>query len=290
MNDHDLNQLVLEKARERVAARHAAVATPMNGQAPTERKAWLGLAGFLGVVLLSVIGALRVLPGSVMEQLHWIVSGMCAQEHTVTLGGILLPLCQRDTGLYAGFLAVVIGLFAAGRGRAAKVPSRGLGITFLVGVLWMSLDGTNSLLKDLGAYHWYEPHPLLRIGSGLAMGISMGTMMVFASNVRMRANAQRDQRIVGGWRDGGLLLGLAFVLFGLTQLNQGWSAYALAIGSVAGMLSGMTIVNGFLLASLTRASRSMVSLRQHAPMGSLAWILTIAECGVLAWLRLSNHG
>jgi uncharacterized membrane protein len=291
MKDDELNRLVIERARQKVEAKRAAPAIVEHGrQALPQRDERPALWGFLALLLTLTIGGLLLLPGSFAERLGWVVHGVCAKEHTLTLGGVVLPLCQRNTGIYSGFLATVLTLLLLGRGRAAKLPPRSILILLGFNVAWMGLDGFNSLFLDIGAPHPYTPQPVLRILSGLAMGMSMGTMLIFAFNSTLRADARRDQRVLGSWRDVAVVALVELALFALIQLAGPVIAYPLAIFSTLGILLVMFGVNVMVIAMVSRYEGAVTRIAQLARPGMLAMVLTVLEFGLLAWARIAVEG
>src|SRR5689334_9124478 len=75
---------------------------------------------------LSMLTVLLWAGTSMLERLRWLNSGICAQlaMHTLTIGGELLPLCARNTGIYLGYLIMLSGIFMTRRGRAQRIPPR----------------------------------------------------------------------------------------------------------------------------------------------------------------------
>ena len=288
MKDEELNRLVIERARQKVEARRAAPPIVEQGrQALPQRDERPALWGFLALLLTLTVGGLLLLPGSFAERLGWVVHGVCAKEHTLTLGGVVLPLCQRNTGIYSGFLATVLTLVLLGRGRAARLPSGPILGLLAFNVVWMGVDGFNSLFLDIGAPNLYAPQPVLRILSGLAMGMSIGTMLVFAFNSTLRANPRRDQRVLGSWRDVAAVALVELALFALIQLAGPVIAYPLAIFSTLGILLVMFGVNVLVIAMVSRYEGAVTRIAQLARPGMLALVLTVVEFGLLAWARIA---
>jgi uncharacterized membrane protein len=285
MNDEELNRLVVERAQRQVEARKTLIVEePRQLPARAERP---GLWGLIALLLTATLGALLLLPGSFTERLGWVVHGVCAKEHTLVLGGVVLPLCQRNTGIYAGFLATLITLILLGRGRAAKLPP--LPILILLGLngAWMGVDGFNSLLLDIGAGNLYPPQPVLRILSGLAMGMTVGTMLLFAFNITLRANPLRNQAIMGGWRDVAVVALVELALFALIRLAGPIIAYPLAIFSTIGILLVMFTVNLMVVAMISRYEGMVTRVVQLARPAMFALVLTGIEFGLLAWGRVA---
>ncbi|HEY1015955.1 MAG TPA: DUF2085 domain-containing protein [Herpetosiphonaceae bacterium] len=291
MTEDELNKRVLSRAtrevEDRKRAREQAVIVQQPRQPLAERDERPALWGFIALAAALVIGGLFLLPGTFVEKLNWTVHGVCAQEHKLYLGGVSMPLCQRNTGLYSGVLATLLTLLLMGRSHASKLPPRPILLTLLAGIAWMGVDGFNSLFLDMGAPHLYEPQPVLRILSGLAMGMAVGTFLLFAINASLRSDPRRDQRIIGGWREYGLLALANLLIFVLIRLGGVWVLYPLAIFSTLGIFLVMFTVNLLVIAMVgnyENAVRRMVQLAAPA-MGAL--VLTAVEFGLLAWARMA---
>lgn len=291
VNDEELNRLVVERAQQRVEQRQIASVVVETGRQPLplrdERPA---LWGFAALLLTLVVGGLLLIPGSFAAKLGWVVHGVCAKEHTLVLGGINLPLCQRNTGIYSGFLATVITLVALGRGRAGRLPPTPILVLLGLNVVWMGVDGFNSLLLDVNGSNWYTPQPVLRILSGLAMGMTIGTLLVFAFNSALRSNARRDQRVLASWRDVALVAAVELLLFALIRLAGPVIAYPLAIFSTLGILGVMFAVNVLMIGMVGRYDGLVTRVAQLARLGMVALVLTGIEFGLLAWARIAVEG
>ena len=82
------------------AQRDVADRTQMHAEQAHQRM-WLWAIGALAVL---VLGALVLWPsGTFASRLQVAVQGVCAQQHYVLFGEQRLPLCARNTGIYAGF-------------------------------------------------------------------------------------------------------------------------------------------------------------------------------------------
>ena len=90
---------------------------------PAASPDWLVIS--LGAAYVVALAALAFLPGATLiERLHTLDGGICAQlpSHSFFFGGQVLPLCSRNTGIYSGFTATVLVLWASGRLRSAQRP------------------------------------------------------------------------------------------------------------------------------------------------------------------------
>ena len=84
-------------------------------------------------------------------------------ERTLTIGGRLLPLCARDTGIYTGFAVCMIYLVIKGRYRADKMPKLNITIIMCTLMFPMMFDAvsafsgmreTNNLIRLLTGVFW----------------------------------------------------------------------------------------------------------------------------------------
>src|SRR5262245_36494853 len=107
---------ILEMARKEIASRKALVAE----QRSTHEFSWRYV--FFGLLCGLLLG-LVAWPGLPLDRkMYSVVHGVCAQIHNVRVGGVDLPLCARNTGIYSSFLITSLYLLALGRRRAAKLP------------------------------------------------------------------------------------------------------------------------------------------------------------------------
>lgn len=272
---------ILELARHEMAQRRVQEAQ----QAAEQRQPWLW--AFLGLSLTLIGGVLFLPMGSLDHRLHMIVHGVCAQAHYLTIGAYTLPLCARNTGIYAGFLATVLYLLVLGRARAAKMPPLSITIALGLAVIIMGIDGFNSLLLDIGGFNVYTPQNYLRVITGLGMGIAIGTFFVLMFNLSLRYDARHDQRVLRGWPE---LLGMvvtAALLYGLLFSAPEWLFYPLAIFSVLGIVGVLFVANMFVVAMLTGLEGRVLRLKQLARPATFGLALTVGELALLSWLRVA---
>jgi uncharacterized membrane protein len=272
MNTQD----ILDRAHRQVQERRATTARRADR---SWQWAFCGLA-------LTLIGGVWFLPGGTLAaRLHLVVQGVCAQAHFLFLGPLQLPLCARNTGIYAGFLGSLLYLIALGRGRAGRMPPWPLLTLLGFGVIAMAVDGTNSLLLDMGNHNLYPPNNILRLITGLLMGTGMAVFLLLLFNISLRANVRTEQRVLGGWIEyGGALLADA-LLFGLIWTGPSVLFYPLAIFSVLGIVGVLFMTNVFVVAMVSGFENRLRRLPQLARPATFALIMTACELGLLAWLR-----
>jgi uncharacterized membrane protein len=273
----DPTQKVLDLARREIAARN-------DTQAVEADRPWVW--AFVGLTL-TLLAGLFVLPiGGLDQRLQMVVHGVCAQAHYLNIGGLRMPLCARNTGIYAGTIGTFLGILFLGRARAAMLPSIPITLLLLLGVLAMAVDGFNSLFLDLGGYNLYEPLNQLRVITGLLMGMAIGTFMVLMFNVSLRRGAHKDRRVIGSWIEYlALLLGNAG-LYLLIFWGPGFLYYPLALVSVAGIVGVLFACNLFVLSMIAGLEGRIARVRQLVRPATFSVLLTAVELALLAGMRM----
>ena len=101
-------QEILDLARRDIAARRAAAETARSYRPWLWAFVALSSTVLLGLLLLPVRG--------LDYRLQMLVHGVCAQAHYLEIGALRMPLCARNTGIYAGSIGTIFFLLASGRG------------------------------------------------------------------------------------------------------------------------------------------------------------------------------
>lgn len=248
---------------------------------------WRLLLAAGGGVLL-VIAILLALPGDIASRTHLALHGLCAQRpsHSLTLGGRVLPMDARMTGIYLGAATTIAVLTVTRRSRAARMLPVPVLAALALFVLAMAADGFNALLVDLHLPHPYEPHNLIRLVTGLLAGTSLGVGLVYLFAVSMWIDADPGRPAVSHARELVLPLLIAGSL-GLLALT-GWPIlYApYAIGLLGAALIVFWVLAMVLVALFTNRAWRFRTFGQMAGVAGVAWIAAIAMIGLLAGLRL----
>jgi uncharacterized membrane protein len=248
-----------------------------------QQQTWLGAFVAVGV---AVLAALFFWPsGTLADRLQLAVQGVCAQQHYVMFGNYRLPLCARNTGIYAGFLATLCYIILIGRGRAAKLPPWSIVGFLSATVVALGIDGLNSLLRDVGGFYLYTPQNELRIATGLGMGSALAVFGVLIFNMSLRADARFDQAVIPNWFQLGGAIGAGMLLYGIVWWAPQWLYYPLAMFSVAGIVGVLFASNMFVVAMATGYEGRVTMLRQLARPATIGLVLVIGELALLAWLR-----
>ncbi len=221
------------------------------------------------------IAAFVLAPWDLQTKFFAAMSGVCAQQpsHSYFFGGRQLPLCARDSGIYAGFLATLLWIGLRGRRAGRRFPPRSLAVPVALGAVAMVVDGFNSLFVDLGWPHLYPPHNLLRLATGLAMGNALALFLIPLLNELVRPEPE-DAPILAGGINGLGLIGIDLILLGLLSSGLPGLFWPLTLFSVAGEVLALTLVNLGFLGTLNR----------RLPLGILAPLAVLAAFSELAFL------
>jgi uncharacterized membrane protein len=269
---------ILEQARREVAARRSARHTLQSDQPWIWAFVALGLTLALGLVLLPIRG--------LDYRLQMVVHGVCAQAHYLNIGALRMPLCARNTGIYAGFAGALLALVALGRARAAQLPPIPITLALVLGVLAMAVDGVNSLLLDIGVPNLYAPRNELRVASGLLMGTAIAVFMLLMLNVALRRTPGADRRVVDSWIEYAALLLVDLGVYLLVFFGPPFLYYPLAILSVGGITAVLFASNMFVFAMIGGQEGRVERLAQLARPATLGLIFAGLELALLAGLRL----
>lgn len=275
---------ILELARQEIAERKVRLQDDRIGREQPWRYAFVGL-------VVSIILGLLAWPG---VPLHWkmyaVVHGVCAQIHNVSMGGLQLPLCARNTGIYSGFLLTMLSLLLLGRRRAAKLPPWPITIALIGFVVILGVDGFNSLFLDLAWPHLYQPRNELRTLTGLGGGIALAVLMLLILNLSLRRDADTEQRIICSWLELGGLLILNFLVLAAIYGNITIMFWPIAILAWLGITGVLYCINMLMTALFMRYEGTVTRAVQLSRPATVALVLTLLELGALSLLRFWLEG
>ncbi|HWQ15396.1 MAG TPA: DUF2085 domain-containing protein [Roseiflexaceae bacterium] len=275
---------IIEQARREIAARKAQA----QGERARREEPWLYL--FLGLMGTLTLGLLAW-PGAPLNwKLYAVVHGVCAQVHNVDLGGVQLPLCARNTGIYSSYLLTTLYLLALGRGRAAKLPPWPVTATLALLVVVMAVDGFNSLLRDLFLPHLYTPRNELRTLTGIGLGVALAVAMLVILNLSLRKDAEADRRILEGWRELGGALLINLLVLAAIYGNVGLLYWPIAIVAWLGIVGILFCVNLLVVALTMRYEGTVTRVTQLARPATVALLVTLALLGAMSWARFWLEG
>ncbi len=246
--------------------------------------AWLPGGVFTFAVLI-MAALFLVAPGSFATKAHLALHGLCAQtpSHTFALGGQPLPFDARMTGIYTGFIVACLWLVWRRRLASAALPSRPVGAVLLAFIAAMGVDGTNSLLLDLGLPHPYAPHNLLRLETGVLAGVTLAAVLAYLAAATLWRSPREREAAVGGWGDLAAMTGLGLLVAVGIVVAPDW-AYGLVVTML--LVSAVIVVSTVALVGLVMARR------QEGRFGTFAdlhWpAVTALVLGVLVMATISG--
>lgn len=271
--------LALARQRQEARKRTAAAARDLPWRA--------AFGGFLAVLLLSLV----FWPGiSLNGKLYLVVHGVCAQIHNVTIGGVQLPICARNTGIYGSALLTCIGLFLLGRGRAACSPPTSIVSALVVLFGIMVVDGLNATLFDRSLPYLYQPRNALRTLSGVGAGMALSIALMYIFNRTLLRAPERSTPLIMGWRELALFwLGNTLIVMAM-YANVAISYWPLALIAWVGIVGIVYVANLLVVAVLLGYQRSVESVVQLARPATIALLSTGATLVVLAIVRIQREG
>lgn len=122
---------------------------------------------------------------TMMDFLSWFYklagSMFCHQlpERTIAVDGVLLPVCARDTGIYAGIFICAVFLFVKGRFTADKPPALRPALVLCGLMSFMIFDGVTSYLGIRATNNE------TRIFSGMLFGIGLVFFLIPLANFKI---------------------------------------------------------------------------------------------------------
>lgn len=216
---------------------------------------------------------------------RWVGYGLCHQlpERSLFAGGFQLPVCARDTGIYAGFALslLVIVLLERGR-RPSEIPRPWLVAIGAVFLGAMAADGVSSYAG------WRTTTNDLRLVTGLLAGYALTLAVVPMVNGQMWRTLSRT-RLLDGWRAGVWLLSLvpAFVALRWGLPLAGLFYPTLLTGAIVVTFLVVNLVFTTLIPVFERrASR----LKDAGLQIAIAFVFVIVELALASGLRVWLEG
>lgn len=243
------------------------------------------------LVCLGAVAAFFALPGAIDEKTQQALHGLCAQRpsHSYWLGDARLPFDARMTGIYGGSVIALVVLAVRGRLRAIARPGWpeiGLLATF-VGA--MAVDGTNSLLLDMGTWHPYEPRNEIRLITGSLTGVSLAVTLCFLISATFWRSGQRDLAIVESVREIAALVAVTVPFGILVVLGPDWLYAPVALFLLGSAVLVVGVLALVMTTIATRRDGSYRSLQELSVPAAVAVVLAVVAMAAIAggrfWLE-----
>ncbi len=209
----------------------------------------------------------------------WIL-GVCslvcnqAPERTVTLGGGLLPLCARCSGIYAGVLLGTAYQLILLRFRIKKLPPLKVSLAAL---FFLGLLIADSLGSRFGL--WDFPNRV-RLNLGLLGGASISLFLFPVFNYLFFADSKNDNCMINGREYAGLLILLMLAGFAAAS-GRAVFYHPAALVSVSGIILLFLMLNMTIAAGITGFKRT----KTPAKIFCLAGIILVLTAFELYLLR-----
>ncbi|MDI6712455.1 MAG: DUF2085 domain-containing protein [Anaerosomatales bacterium] len=212
--------------------------------------------------------------------LHWLGYGLCHQlpGRSFFAGGVQLPVCARDTGIYAGFAMslLVIAMLEKSR-RPTRLPAPWLMVLGGAGVVAMAVDGVTSYAGIR------ETTNAVRLATGLAAGWALPLVVVPMLNGQMWRRMDDAPLLSarrGLWWLAGLVASYAVLYWVMPETGL---VYPLSVAGA--IIVTLTAVNLVFVTLAPPFERAADGLRAAWRQLALAGLLTVAELLLAGWLR-----
>lgn len=215
------------------------------------------------------------------DVLRWLGFGLCHQlpERSFFAGGLQVPVCARDTGIYVGFALSLLIMVALSKGkRPSEMPPWPLVALGVVFVAAMGVDGVTSYAG------WRETTNDLRLLTGLITGFALPLALLPILNGQLWRRPGPD-RALGTRRDGLLWLAAIPVSFAAVRwlLPTGGVLYPILVG--AAIIFTFSAVNLAIVSLLPPFERRFERLREAWVPTLVAVAMTLLELWATGLLR-----
>ena len=251
--------------------------------APPQRNYW-------PLAVLGVIAALALaLPQQVGELANVVGYAVCHRipDRSFFVGGVQVPLCARDPGMFTAALATIVVYMVVEPRRFAIFPKLPHALVLVGLFLAWGFDGFNSyMLLATRQELIYTPQNWLRLVTGAGMGVSLGACVVALFNSAVwKPELTSLLPSVASWRDIGRLLLIAAGVIAVTLWQPAFLYGPLAAISALGAFGLLTIVNCLFVLLATKRQSAMDNWRQLQWPIAIGAFLTFNEVMLIVIAR-----
>ncbi len=207
--------------------------------------------------------------------------GLCHQlpERSFFGGGVQLPVCSRDTGIYLGFVIALAVLWALERGRrSSELPPLGTSLIMIVFIAAMGIDGITSYAG------LRETTNELRLLTGLMTGYALAAFTLTLLNSQLWTRPGPD-RVLGTFRATAEYLGSLVVAFFVVLWMGPLLGVVYPLLVAAAILATFSAVNGVIVALLPPFERKAHRALDTWPVFVGGLGLTVIELAGAVWLK-----
>jgi uncharacterized membrane protein len=245
---------------------------------------------FLAVLLIVMIWMWET-PSGLLGKADAIGFAICHRidARSFHLGERQLPLCARCTGMYLGALLGLIYQASFSHKRSGTAPWK---VLIVLGVLALAFagDGLNSYLSLFpGAPTVYTPNNLLRLLTGTGMGITLSVILFPAFNQSVWKDWDARPAI-GGFCSLSALLALSLLVDALVLTENPLILYPLALLSVLGSISLLTMVYTMIWLIVLRAENKYLRFSELVFPLIAGFGIALLQIGALDLVRFLLTG
>lgn len=244
------------------------------------------------LVLLLALFSVWVLetPSGLIGKAQAIGYAVCHQiaSHTIEIGGKLLPLCARCTGMYLGTLLGLLVLRS--RQRLSGKPSTAKIVVLAAFMLVFTVDGVNSMLASFFSVSpLYPPSNLLRLGTGLLMGIVLANILLPLWNQTLWKLSD-PRPVLQSWKQLALLVLCAIMVGVLVWLDIPLLYYPIAILSTGTVIVILGMVYTLLWSIILNKENTLEKLKNGITFYLLGVICALLQIGLMDLIRMRLTG
>jgi uncharacterized membrane protein len=261
--------------------------------APTSRLTWIAAA----TLLIALVMWVSFTPNGILGKADAVGYAVChritVRSFSYTDGGRQLPMCARCTGTFIG---VLVGLLGPGllfrRRHAGMWPVMPIMIVMIALSAFWAFDGANSftfLIPSDKIPHLYQPSNFLRLLTGTAHGITMGSLILPIANASLWDDVTAKRTLNNFWEYLGLL-GIGAVLMAMILSGMPVFMYPLGLMSAIGAMSILSAVNTVIMATILRQENQAHTLRDALPLIMFGFAMTTSLIGMIDAMRFAMFG
>ncbi len=254
----------------------------------TNRK-WVKISLLVLLLALFSVWAIET-PAGLFGKVQAIGYAVCHQiaSHTLEIGGKLLPLCARCTGMYLGTLLALT--IMNNNKRLSGRPSKAKIVVLAAFVLVFTVDGVNSMLASFFSVSpLYEPSNLLRLATGLLMGVVLANILLPLWNQTLFKESD-PRPVLHSWKQFALLVLVELVAGVLVWLDIPLLYFPIAILSTITVIIILGMVYSLLWCILLNKENTLEKLKDGITYYLLGVICALLQIGLMDLIRLSLTG